>query len=188
MKHRVGDTVVIVGDHGHGHDFVIGEKVTVTTVDYDGVDYHVRGTNTVGGRWIREDECEAYQETIPMEITSMKHKASDKLVEAYQDTPITQDATGGPSLYYDMPYATWVTTNDQMEYLAEHKWGKYAIHLKDIFKGLCRWGDKQGTTPSYDARKIIYYGLRVLMMLEGKANVQQYLSDLKNDPQFKENK
>ena len=111
----------------------------------------------------------------------MKHK----VFEEYQETPITQDATGGPSLYYDMPYATWVTTNDQMEYLAEHKWGKYAIHLKDIFKGLCRWGDKQGTTPNYDARKIIYYGLRVLMMLEGKANVQKYLSDLKNDPQFK---
>jgi len=164
MKHKVGDKVVVTSNYISSYGFDLGDVVTIMEVANNGFDYFAARRKGCGW-FINEDECEAYQETS-----------------------ITQDATGGPSPYYDMPYATWVTTNDQMEYLAEHKWGKYAIHLKDIFKGLCRWGDKQGTTPSYDARKIIYYGLRVLMMLEGKASMQQYLSDLKNDPQFKEDK
>jgi len=92
---------------------------------------------------------------------------------------------GGPSDYYDLPYKDWVTVNDQMEYLAEHKWGKFGIHLKDIFKGLCRWGDKQNTTVEYDTNKIIYYGLRVKLMLCGKQGVQDYLKKLASDPQFK---
>ena len=92
---------------------------------------------------------------------------------------------GGPSSYYDLPFSSWVTVNDQMEYLAEHKWGKYSIHLKDIFKGLCRWNDKEGTTIEYDTNKIIYYGVRVLRMLKGNKGVQEYLTKLLNDPQFK---
>jgi hypothetical protein len=92
---------------------------------------------------------------------------------------------GGPSSYYDMPFSDWVTTNDMMEYLAEHKWDKYGIHLKDIFKGICRWGDKSGTTVLYDTKKIIYYGCRILRMLVGKAGVQEYLTELLNDKQFK---
>lgn len=93
-------------------------------------------------------------------------------------------STGGPSSYYDMPYKDWVTTNDQMEYLAQHKWGKYAIHLKDIFKGLCRWGEKEGTDTIYDAKKIVYYGLRVLRMLVGVEKTREYLQDLLADKQF----
>jgi len=92
---------------------------------------------------------------------------------------------GGCTSYYDQPYELWVTTNDQMEYLAEHKWGKYAIHLKDIFKGLCRWGDKSGTTVEYDSRKIIYYGCRVLMMVAGVEALRVYLQELLNDGQFR---
>ena len=94
--------------------------------------------------------------------------------------------TGGPSAYYDMPFKDWVTTNDMMEYLAEHKWGKYGIHLKDIFKGLCRWGDKDGTSVEYDTRKIIYYGVRVLRLVIGIKATRQYLQDLLDDPQFKD--
>jgi len=85
-----------------------------------------------------------------------------------------------------MPFKDWVTTNDQMEYLAEHKWGIYAIHLKDIFKGLCRWGDKTGTSVEYDTRKVIYYGCRVLKMIVGKKGLRTYLEELLDDPQFKE--
>ncbi len=95
-------------------------------------------------------------------------------------------STGGPSSYYDFPYSGWVTTNDQMEYLAEHKWGKYGIHLKDIFKGLCRWGDKSGTSVEYDVKKIIYYGVRVLRMISGNAEVRIYLQTLLDDKQFKD--
>lgn len=92
--------------------------------------------------------------------------------------------TGGPSSYYDMPFQDWVTTNDMMEYLAEHKWGKFGIHLKDIFKGLCRWGDKSGTDTLYDTKKIIYYGCRVLAMISGKEALRAYLLELLNDKQF----
>ena len=91
---------------------------------------------------------------------------------------------GGPQSYYDMPFGSWVTTNDMMEYLAEHKWGKYGIHLKDIFKGLCRWGDKEGTTTIYDTRKVIYYGCRVLMMQVGAKVLREYLVELLDDKQF----
>lgn len=92
---------------------------------------------------------------------------------------------GGPSSYYDMPFKNWVTVNDMMEYLAEQKWGKYGIHLKDIFKGLCRWGEKSGTTVEYDTRKIIYYGCRILQMASGKKSLRDYLKELLDDPQFK---
>lgn len=94
-------------------------------------------------------------------------------------------SSGGPSSYYDMPFSEWVTTNDMMEYLAEHKWGKYGIHLKDIFKGICRWGDKSGTTVLYDTKKIIYYGCRILRMLVGVEGVRGYLLELLDDKQFK---
>lgn len=96
-----------------------------------------------------------------------------------------KQVTGGPSSYYDMPFKDWVTTNDMMEYLAEHKWGKFGIHLKDIFKGLCRWGDKEGTTVEYDTKKIIYYGTRILKMLVGVQKTREYLVQLLEDPQFK---
>lgn len=92
--------------------------------------------------------------------------------------------SGGPSSYYDMPFKDWVTTNDMMEYLAEHKWGKFGIHLKDIFKGLCRWGDKSGTDTLYDTKKIIYYGCRVLAMISGKEALRKYLQELLDDKQF----
>lgn len=91
---------------------------------------------------------------------------------------------GGPTKYYDQPYKDWVTTNDQMEWLAELKWGKYAIHLKDIFKGLCRWDDKEQTNIEYDARKIVYYGVRVLKMIVGTKEMRVYLQSLLDDPQF----
>ena len=102
-----------------------------------------------------------------------------------KETKQKPDVTGGPSSYYDMPYGDWITTNDQMEYLAENKWGRYGIHLKDIFKGLCRWGDKNGTSLEYDSEKIIYYGCRVMRMISGNQKLRDYLQKLLDDPQFK---
>ena len=92
---------------------------------------------------------------------------------------------GGPSSYYDMPFQEWMTLNDQMEYLAQNKWGIYAIHLKDVFKGLGRWGDKEGTTPLYDTKKGIYYFCRVMKMMTGAEGLRDYLQSLLDDPQFK---
>ena len=109
---------------------------------------------------------------------------------AVYDSPtfITTDkvtSSGGPSSYYDMPFNKWVTVNDMMEHLGEHKWGKYGIHLKDIFKALCRWGEKSGTDTIYDTKKIIYYGCRILMMVSGKEALRSYLTELLEDRQFK---
>ena len=92
---------------------------------------------------------------------------------------------GGPSKYYDFPFSEWVTSNDQMEYFATSKWLQYSLHLKDVFKACCRWGDKEGTSLEYDARKIVYSGLRLLMMIKGKKVVQKYLKELVEDQQFK---
>jgi len=93
-------------------------------------------------------------------------------------------STGGPSGFYDFPFKEWETTNDMMEFLAANKWGPEAIHLKDIFKGLCRWGQKSGTDTLYDTRKIIYYGARVMRMLAGEEKTREYLQELLNDKQF----
>ena len=96
------------------------------------------------------------------------------------------ESDGGPSSYYDMPFQDWVTLNDQMEYLAQNKWGRYAIHLKEPFKGLGRWGDKSGTTPLYDTKKGIYYFCRVMKMMVGAEGLREYLQSILDDPQFKE--
>jgi hypothetical protein len=98
---------------------------------------------------------------------------------------LSTKSDGGPSSYYDMPFQEWMTLNDQMEYLAQNKWGIYAIHLKDVFKGLGRWGDKEGTTPLYDTKKGIYYFCRVMKMMVGAEGLRDYLQSLLDDPQFK---
>ena len=111
-------------------------------------------------------------------------KSTVKLDKTTSDNVKTSD--GGPSSYYDMPFQDWVTLNDQMEYLAQNKWGVYAIHLKDVFKGLGRWGDKSGTTPLYDTKKGIYYFCRVMKMMVGAKGLREYLQSILDDPQFKE--
>lgn len=93
---------------------------------------------------------------------------------------------GGPSTYYDFPFSSWKTGNDMMEFLAEYRWSKYGIHLKDIFKAMLRWGAKDGTDVVYDAKKIVYYGLRILRMAVGVKETKAYLLKLLDDPQFNE--
>lgn len=92
---------------------------------------------------------------------------------------------GGPSAYYDF-HAGWRTWNDFADYKATQQWKEHSFHLGNVGKVLCRWGDKSGTSKSYDSRKIVYSGLRVLLMLEGKENVRTYLKDLLEDNQFKD--
>ena len=79
--------------------------------------------------------------------------------------PVSSD--GGPSSYYDFQPG-WVTFNDFMEHKSNTQWHGYALHLKDIGKAICRFGAKAGTSDAYDARKIIYSGLRLLGMIAGK--------------------
>lgn len=90
---------------------------------------------------------------------------------------------GGPSSYYDFNPG-WSTFNDFMEDKAQKQWGAYSLHLKDTGKALCRFGAKDGTTKAYDARKIIYSGLRLLGMIEGREAMRQELEKLLADKQF----
>jgi hypothetical protein len=93
-------------------------------------------------------------------------------------------SNGGPSDYYDFP-PDWQTLNDYIEHKSEHQWGADSFHLANITKAGCRWGDKNGTTKDYDARKIVYSGLRILRRLCGREAVQSLLRELANDPQFR---
>lgn len=91
---------------------------------------------------------------------------------------------GGPSSYYDFD-PEWVTWNDLLESKAK-LWGAYSLHLKDVGKLFMRFGSKEGTSPAYDARKLIYSGLRLLGMIEGKDAMRKELLKLLDDPQFSE--
>lgn len=105
-------------------------------------------------------------------------------IEALLPFPSTT-SSGGPSSYYDFPYKDWVTGNDQIEYLAVNNWKEFSCHFKDIFKACLRWGRKDGTTKEYDAKKIIYSGLRLLGMVTSKDNVKNFIKELSEDVQFK---
>ena len=154
----------------------------------------VEGTNGVKSWWLngklhREDgPAVEYADGTKSWYLNGEEVTEEEVMGNQKDSvnsPSTK-SDGGPSSYYDMPFQDWVTLNDQMEYLAQNKWGVYAIHLKDVFKGLGRWGDKSGTTPLYDTKKGIYYFCRVMKMMVGTEGLQDYLQSLLDDPQFKE--
>jgi hypothetical protein len=92
-------------------------------------------------------------------------------------------STGGPSDYYDFPKG-WKTWNDLADYKSQKQWREHSFHLGNIGKAIYRWGEKSGTTRTYDAKKIVYSGLRVLMMLEGKEATLAYLKELVENEQF----
>lgn len=94
---------------------------------------------------------------------------------------------GGPAGYYDLPFKDWVTVNDMVEYLSDKQWGKHSWIFKDILKACTRFGKKAGTDEAYDAKKIIYYGTRLLVSVTDKATARKYLQQLLDDKQFKEN-
>lgn len=91
---------------------------------------------------------------------------------------------GGPSAYYDLP-KNCVTLNDLLEWKGDSQWRGDSFHLSNIIKAAWRWGIKQGTSESYDARKFIYSGARLLMKHSSKTELRAYLLQLLEDPQFK---
>jgi len=115
-----------------------------------------------------QDEDGNWHDDLVYRPVNIDHKKSD----------------GGPSSYYDFDPG-WVTFNDFAEHKAKTQWGGFSMHLRDIGKAVCRFGVKQGTTDAYDARKIIYSGIRLLGMIEGKDAMRQELVKLLADPQFK---
>ena len=101
-----------------------------------------------------------------------------------EDTTSKVVSDGGPSKYYDFLNG-WQTWNDLADYKSVKQWKEHSFHLGNIGKAIFRWGEKDGTSKTYDAKKIVYSGLRVLLMLEGKDKVEKYLTDLLKDRQFK---
>jgi len=99
-------------------------------------------------------------------------------------TPSKINSDGGPSTYYDFP-PEWVTLNDYIEHKSESQWGADSFHLANITKAGCRWGDKEGTSKTYDARKIVYSALRILRRLGGTQSVRIFLQGLLEEEQFK---
>lgn len=94
------------------------------------------------------------------------------------------NSDGGPTDYYDFP-ESWTTFNDFIEYKSLTQWKEFSFHLGNIGKALCRWSDKTGTSTEYDAKKIIYSGVRILKMIVGVEKTREYLQRLLDDPQFK---
>lgn len=86
---------------------------------------------------------------------------------------------GGPSEYYDFPEGA-VTLNDLIEYK------NMDFHTGNTFKACWRMGTKKGTTTTYDKKKIIYSGVRLLAKEVGVKEMKDYLQSLLDDPQFKE--
>jgi len=161
MSFKEGDIGIIV-DNTSEHEFLMGTKVRYVEdddkwEDLDGSDF-----------WYLNDE-------------DVKLESVETIMDSVEDF-INSD--GGPSAYYDFQDG-WNTWNDFADYKSTKQWKEHSFHLGNVGKVLCRWGDKLGTTKSYDARKIVYSGLRVLLMLEGKDSVKTYLKSLLDDEQFK---
>ena len=89
--------------------------------------------------------------------------------------------------YYNFPFKDWFTVNDMLDYMSRKQWGWRSYIFKDIVKACFRFGQKEGTTEVYDAEKIIYYGVRLLMSVSDKTTARNYLQQLLDDKQFKEN-
>ena len=86
---------------------------------------------------------------------------------------------GGPATYYDFPEGA-ITLNDLIEFK------KMSFHLGNIFKAVWRWGEKEGTSKEYDARKIIYSGARLLQQEAGVKSLRETLQKMLDDKQFME--
>ena len=157
-KFKVGDRVRKINGAKFGPEGLWDDEVT-----------HISGSAVylLASFWQRADDLEL---------------VSDSLSSYNQDGGIKSN--GGPSKYYDFE-PDWATWNDFADYKSTHQWKEHSFHLGNVGKVLCRWGDKEGTTKDYDARKIVYSGLRTLLMLEGKDSVREYLNSLLEDNQFK---
>lgn len=92
---------------------------------------------------------------------------------------------GGPASYYDLPVGA-ATLNDIIEAKGDAQWLGDTFHLANILKATWRWGDKEGTSKDYDARKFIYSGARLLMKLKGATELRRTLQQMLDDPQFGE--
>lgn len=100
----------------------------------------------------------------------------------FQKVP-AEKPDGGPAEYYDLPPSP-KTLNDLLEYKGDKHWLGDSFHLANIVKAAWRWGIKSGVDKSYDARKFIYSGVRLLLKYQGLEETRATLQKLLDDPQF----
>ena len=188
MTFKVGDKVR-VSDHysylyGHGQDGVIVPMAS----DWNWCDYTVAfssddkcGYNTEELELVTEATSEA-STTTEAEISEAMAIIDQTFYSQY--TTDGQLSDGGPSRYYDWEPG-WTTLNDFIEHKSLHQWKEHSFHWGNVVKALTRWGDKDGTSCEYDAKKVIYSGCRVLKAIIGVDGLRSYLQKLLDDPQFK---
>lgn len=92
---------------------------------------------------------------------------------------------GGPADYYDFPEG-YNTLNDLLEWKGDSQWKGDSFHLSNLTKAAWRWGIKEGVDKSYDARKIIYSGARLLQKVAGRQALRLMLQQMLDDKQFKD--
>ena len=164
---KVGD--IFVYHMGNSHE---PSGVPRTITEYDGETYYAK--DSWGGFYVNR-------------LTNEPHWS---LVERAKETvtdPTSKIKTdGGSSAYYDAPFQEFTTVNDMVDYYSKNFWGWRSYIFKDIVKAVTRFGRKEGTDESYDAKKIIYYGCRLLMSVTDKNTTRKYLQQLLDDKQFKE--
>lgn len=121
----------------------------------------------------------------PMDIVNNYHEEKGKAVVYPQESYNKIKSDGGPSAYYDFP-AGAKTLNDLLEHKGDTQWLGDTFHLANVVKAAWRWGDKEGTSKAYDARKLIYSGCRLLMKYAGVQAVRSTLQSMLDDEQFKD--
>lgn len=115
----------------------------------------------------------------PMDVVNDYH------ADQYEKSKDKIKSDGGPSAYYDFPAGS-KTLNDLLEHKGDTQWLGDTFHLANVVKAAWRWGDKEGTTKEYDARKLIYSGCRLLMKYAGVHAVRTTLQAMLDDEQFKD--
>ena len=180
MKIRIGKTM-------NTHKYKIGDLVKIKDDTFGWLDPSDGGVVKINYIWKGIHECCYKGDYFSFSYDDIDHEATEKLGNPKETGEFHEKivSDGGPSSYYDFDN-TWATWNDLADYKSKRQWKEHSFHLGNIGKAIMRWGDKSGASLEYDAKKIIYSGLRVLMMLSGKESVREYLEKLLDDKQFKE--
>lgn len=163
---KVGD--IFVYHAGNSHE---PSGVSVTVVKYDGKKYY---TKEIDDGTLASLTSEPYWSLVK------------RAKETVTDLTSKIKTDGGSSAYYDAPFQEFTTVNDMIDYYSKSFWGWRSYIFKDIVKAVTRFGRKEGTDEAYDAKKIIYYGCRLLMSVSDKATTRKYLQQLLDDKQFKD--
>lgn len=189
MKFKIGDRVARFDITWNDDTVKVGEVVSIYS-ESDKNQYNVYYRVSFGPSSFENllgcelHYVEDYTQTIKP-IPSVRYISIGSSEDARTFEPESTKPTGGSSEYYDFN-PEWETLNDLMDEKAEYQWKEHTHYLHNIMKAAFRWGAKNGTSKGYDARKIVYYALRILRSLEGREAVQKELKSLIEDKQFLE--